>query len=243
MIRSQSARISGSRFPTPCFTALKAVATRGHGGCSKIVLVWLNVLLVLRVFFPLSSGIRRRPSSIIRRLLFPLSLVHSLCFRFAGIWTGAIYNDRSLRLGLGFLGEGVQNNSVILVKSHHFYGPKFMAPLFNLTIHLIRSPFSSLPAERKRVVSVHNEHVNSPSWSEFVLGQTMPGDPWRLTSKVHWSNWTSLAAQRLLKTIKFVDEIEEVHNMPVHTMRFEDLKHRLLPTMKDALKFIGQSSL
>lgn len=103
----------------------------------------------------------------------------------------------------------------------------------------IRNPFNAILAERKRIVSQKSIHTSVPSWREIVLGRHTVGDVWRRTARVHWSNWTTLAAQKFMTTENYIGLLVEV-GMPVHTIRYEDLLTDLTPTLAGALQFIGE---
>lgn len=157
----------------------------------------------------------------------------------AGIWSGAVYKDRSIRDGLGMRGEGIRNNSVLVVKSHLSSVPaKEMVKNFNQTVYLVRNPFHSILAERKRIVATTHAHTSNPLWSQIVLGKSPSGPKWQQTCKIHWNNWTALAAQKVVRTDQYLQSLIDL-GMPVHTIRFEDLQSDLWVTMAGALQFIG----
>ena len=64
--------------------------------------------------------------------------------RFPGIYTGSVYNDRSLRLN-GFPGEICSNGSVVVVKTH-----KMPAIRFERAVLIIRDPYGAILSEFKR---------------------------------------------------------------------------------------------
>lgn len=97
-------------------TATRAAETRGHDHCLRTVLVRTKIPQYTRALVQLSLA--------------------------AGFWSGAIYSDSSLRKGLGFRGEGTQNNTAVVVKSHYPNGLRHFTPpevvqRFNRTIHLV----------------------------------------------------------------------------------------------------------
>ena len=158
----------------------------------------------------------------------------------AGIWSGAIYFDRSL-YAMGFLGEGKHNASVIAVKSHWYVHPSFKdggMREYDKAIHLVRNPFHAIVAERKRLVVRHAFHTSQPSWTTFVNGIVQRGESWRMTSKMPWDAWMDAAIQRWNTTVSFVDEIKG-HSMPLFTLRYENLVSDVKQTMAGVLEFIG----
>ena len=69
-----------------------------------------------------------------------------------GIYTGAIYCDGSY-IEAGMIGEGVTTENVIAIKSHA--SPEQTKDLINhdKAIYIVRSPFGSILAERKRYLA------------------------------------------------------------------------------------------
>lgn len=152
-----------------------------------------------------------------------------------------MFNDQSLRVGLGFKGEGRKNNSVIIVKTHKSReDPADMVRWYNMTVNVVRNPFQAIAAERKRLVAVRGSHTSNPGWSQIVFGKESVGDRWHMTSSMHWDNWTSLAADKLLRTDVYLHRLIDA-GMPVHTIRFEDLQRDTQGVMAGALQFIGES--
>ena len=145
---------------------------------------------------------------------------------------------------MGFEGEGFNNRSVVVVKTHadplcptvnngHLH-------TFNKTLHLVRNPFNAMVAERKRLTVRSNFHKANPTWSTFVNGIVGAGGSWRMTSSlpVPWDAWLDRGLSRWLKTVSIVQDAA-AQGQPTHTMRFEDLVQDLRGTMALALAFIG----
>ncbi len=184
--------------------------------------------------------------------LFPNTLLYSfegsgntwtraLLEEATGVWSGAVYNDKSLR-DLGFRGEGHDDSSVIVVKSHIFSVPTLQnlrLKLYNKTILLVRNPLAAIIAERKRLVVRHNFHRANPDWATFNNGITWPrADSYRRSAAVNWKDWVDIGLRRWNTTMNYAfDKIGRV--MPVHTVRFEDLVKDTHGTLRGVLEFLG----
>lgn len=82
---------------------------------------------------------------------------------------------------MGFRGEGHHGNEVVVVKSHLFScpNPRRSSRMYNRVrrvIHLVRSPYDALAAERHRVLAVHDVHVARMGWDAFANGRARSGD-------------------------------------------------------------------
>ena len=102
-----------------------------------------------------------------------------------------MYFDRSLR-AMGFLGEGHRDNSVFVVKSHYHSAPTAQNGElrgYDRVIHLVRSPFDALVAERKRVLATHEAHTAQMDWSTFVNGRITKGYQAMLMCVLNWGRW------------------------------------------------------
>ena len=80
-----------------------------------------------------------------------------------GYQTGSRYKDFSLYRH-GFPAEGVQNGSVILIKTHE-YGP-IERRLFDKAILLIRNPFKAIQAEFNRRSGGHIGHAPARNYQQ-----------------------------------------------------------------------------
>lgn len=156
---------------------------------------------------------------------------------------------------MGFQGEGVTNSSVIAVKSHLTMVPRAQnhkLQAFDKVVHVVRNPFDAIIAERKRLVAIHDQHTAAPNWKTFVNGTVTRGSHWRMTSKLRWNEWIDLAMQHWHATMqrigtKALTIPENVllqqpeHQLPVHTVFFEELVQDVPGTMRSVLDFIGAS--
>ena len=75
----------------------------------------------------------------------------SCSYFLAGLYTGAVYLDKSLRAG-GFVGEGRVNNSVVAIKTHGPWNctaalPSQPCPSYQKAILVVRDPHEAILAE------------------------------------------------------------------------------------------------
>lgn len=165
----------------------------------------------------------------------------SLLEEATGIWSGAVYSDTSLR-EMGFKGEGKQDASVIVVKSHILMVPSFQnyrLQAYNKTVQLLRNPFNSLVAERKRLVVRHNFHRANPDWTTFNNGITWPrSDRYRRSAALNWDAWMDAGMRRWNTTLKYAAEKLSLRT-PIFNVRFEDLVESTQQTMRGVLEFLG----
>ena len=168
----------------------------------------------------------------------------------AGIYSGAVYNDPTLR-GAGFSGEGHIGPDVIVVKSHLDNAPTLANGRlrhFNKVIHLMRNPFQALVAERKRLVAgtmtFWNSHVFTPPLNAFLEGREYTGsnqDPYAKTAVLPWKEWAlTVGLPKWVNTTRLGRAWIDNDVLPVMTLRFEDLVRNTQREMKKALRFIGE---
>ena len=88
------------------------------------------------------------------------SWVRQLLEASTGIYTGAVYCDSSY-INAGMIGEGVQTNNVIAVKTH--YDPLSVSKLIksNKAIYIVRNPFDAILSEYNRAIAVSSKKYAS----------------------------------------------------------------------------------
>lgn len=178
----------------------------------------------------------------------PVPLVRSR--RCAGIYTGSIYNDKALR-DTGLFGERFHGPEVVAVKSHIGHAPSLengrLLRFYNKVIFLHRNPFEAMVAERKRVVSAAisfwNSHVMTPPLQDFMCGHVYKGsDPTKYprTSALSWDEWVrTVGVPRWINTTRMAWGIRDNRTLPVHEVRYDELKKSVVPVMRGVLDFIG----
>lgn len=97
--------------------------------------------------------------------------VRHLVQQISGIYTGSVYKDQGLRKH-GFPAEGIQNSSVIAIKTHELGDEK--REVFDKAILLVRNPFDAMLAEFNRQFGGHIGHATTERfhkdnvWNSFV---------------------------------------------------------------------------
>lgn len=130
-----------------------------------------------------------------------------------GIATGSVYLDESLATLAGFPGEGIQNRSVIAVKTHQMPGKKD----FDRVLILIRHPMDAIKAEFNRRAFGHIHHApysdfQSDKWKDFVKEQSE-----------HWFNFNKAWLE------------SNVHKL---VLNYEDLVLNTFETLHNVLEFL-----
>ena len=77
---------------------------------------------------------------------FILQCHQNICLTFTGVYTGAIYNDSTIKKQ-GFKGEGRTDGSVVVIKTHK---AKSKVIKYDRRILLIRSPYEAMLSEFNR---------------------------------------------------------------------------------------------
>lgn len=127
--------------------------------CQKLILSERELPIVALSSFP-GSG-----NTWLRHLVQQIS----------GIYTGSVYKDQGLRKH-GFPAEGIQNTSVIAIKTHELGEEK--RQVFDKAILLVRDPFDAMLAEFNRQFGGHIGHASTERfhqdhvWSSFVKRNT-----------------------------------------------------------------------
>ena len=85
------------------------------------------------------------------------SYVRQLLESATGIYTGAIYCDPSY-LKVGMIGEGVETENVLAIKSHVLLNPKVLPKLYDKAIYIVRNPFDAMVAEINRLITYNTKH-------------------------------------------------------------------------------------
>lgn len=137
-----------------------------------------------------------------------------------GIYTGAVYNDSQLREN-GFLGEGLKNGSVIVIKTHRNFGTP-RQPNFTRAILLIRNPYDAILSEFNRRNSANRSHIGSASLAAYQS-----------------KKWTNFVKNYMLHWRLFNLSWLRDFKGPVHVTFYEDLKTDLRGELDAFIKFLG----
>ncbi|KAK7474345.1 hypothetical protein BaRGS_00034393 [Batillaria attramentaria] len=131
-----------------------------------------------------------------------------------GIMTGSMYNDSTLYTS-GFPGEGVNNGSVLVVKTHSS-DPEVRGQ-FRRAILLLRQPHAAILSEFHRQHGGHLGHASrqhfDEDWETFVPEEARF---WRVFN----TEWLQFAG-------------------PLHIVCYEDLRHDLNSTLSKLLGFLN----
>ncbi|XP_025089087.1 WSCD family member CG9164-like [Pomacea canaliculata] len=131
-----------------------------------------------------------------------------------GLATGSLYSDSSLTAA-GFLGEGIHNSSVLVVKTHA--SPSAMSQDFRQALLLMRNPYDVILAEFNRRQAGHLGHAREDDfatyWDSFV---PEAAEFWRIVN----TDWLDFPGRLLV----------------VH---YEQLVHSLNSTLSDILHFLN----
>lgn len=84
----------------------------------------------------------------------------------SGLATGSLYSDSSLTAA-GFLGEGIHNSSVLVVKTHA--SPSTMSQDFRQALLLMRNPYDVILAEFNRRQAGHLGHAREDDFATCEL--------------------------------------------------------------------------
>lgn len=178
--------------------------------------------------------------------------VRALIEEATGIWTGSMYFVDPGLFALGYRGESVRDYSVVAVKSHIRKAPSIVRGKgvagFEKVLHIIRNPFSSLVAERKRLVGAAvtfwDTHTISPSVSLFLNGSLCsfchPSLPdYGRTSVLPWEEWVrTVGLPQWRATLKLALKYGSV--APMLTVSYEQLRENTKDVLHHMLSFIEQ---
>ena len=85
------------------------------------------------------------------------SYVRQLLESATGIYTGATYCDPAY-LRVGMIGEGLETESVLVIKNHELSDPKALPKLYDKAIYIVRNPFDAILAEHNRGIAHANKN-------------------------------------------------------------------------------------
>ncbi|XP_061163273.1 WSCD family member CG9164-like [Saccostrea echinata] len=130
-----------------------------------------------------------------------------------GINTGSVYRDYVLKV-LGFPGEGVQNSSVLVIKTHEWGVTE--REKYQRAILVLRNPKDSLLAEFNRKNAGHIGHAKTEDFKQKWI-------PYVNNSARHWLNMTK-------DWLNFTGDL--------HIVRYEQLKADPINEIKRLLNFL-----
>nr|XP_002735861.2 PREDICTED: WSC domain-containing protein 2-like [Saccoglossus kowalevskii] len=142
--------------------------------------------------------------------------VRHLLQQATGIYTGSIYNDKSLKRE-GFDGEGFTDNSVIVVKTHEW--DNHTLSKYQKAVLIVRDPFDAIRSEFNRHYGGHrgvaakSKYTTGKIWQDFVYGKAQ--------------SWTNT----VIEWLKF--------RGPLLLVRYENMKSNSMGELVRILKFLG----